>query len=286
MRTASVLSAATAGRPALVALRLGGAQSVVGQLSLEVALEFAGGGEGLHHELHGGQQLAGTWVAGGEVHGGERAVVDAQGEAVAVQDVEHVEDVAGATHEAEHLGDVHGVARPRVREQLAELRSLQRVKAAGGAGLLLEDDRVLDPGLVQDEVLSVGRHPLVDQVGHAPPVVVVAFDPSCQQTLSSASIGSDWICAAVRSRKVRVHWTPAALVVIRWHPQVINAPPTDDHVIVEARVRDYGFSPAQQDEIWRRWREGQSFSLIGRALGAPMQSLDSTGRRNTSFLQG
>lgn len=36
-------------------------------------------------------------------------------------------------------------------------------------------------------------------------------------------------------------------------------------------MRDYGVSPAQQDEIWRRWREGQSFSLIGRALGAPMQ---------------
>ncbi|WP_411146884.1 hypothetical protein [Streptomyces sp. x-80] len=53
---------------------------------------------------------------------------------------------------------------------------------------------------------------------------------------------------------------------------MINAPPTDDHVIVEVQVRDYGFSPAQQDEIWRRWREGQSFSLIGRALGAPMQS--------------
>ncbi|MGW2826091.1 hypothetical protein ACWC24_34620, partial [Streptomyces sp. NPDC001443] len=46
----------------------------------------------------------------------------------------------------------------------------------------------------------------------------------------------------------------------------------DDHVIVEAQVHDCGFSPAQQDEIWRRWREGQSFSLIGRALGAPVQS--------------
>lgn len=44
----------------------------------------------------------------------------------------------------------------------------------------------------------------------------------------------------------------------KWHPQVSNAPPTDDHVIVEAQVRDYGFSPAQQDEIWRLWREGQS----------------------------
>ncbi|MFF3246436.1 IS30 family transposase [Streptomyces sp. NPDC002870] len=39
---------------------------------------------------------------------------------------------------------------------------------------------------------------------------------------------------------------------------------------MEAQVRDYGFSLAQQDEIWRRWREGQSFSLMGRALGAPM----------------
>ncbi|MEW2268042.1 hypothetical protein ACGF5T_30970, partial [Streptomyces sp. NPDC047853] len=39
------------------ALGLGGAQSVVGQLTLEVALEVAGGGEGPHHELHGGQQL-------------------------------------------------------------------------------------------------------------------------------------------------------------------------------------------------------------------------------------
>lgn len=37
-------------------------------------------------------------------------------------------------------------------------------------------------------------------------------------------------------------------------------------------MRDYGFSPAQQDEIWRRRREGQSFSLVGRALGAPMQN--------------
>ncbi|MFF3573404.1 hypothetical protein [Nocardia jiangxiensis] len=40
-------------------------------------MEFAGG-EGLHHELHGGQQFSGAGVAGGEVHGGERAVVDAQ----------------------------------------------------------------------------------------------------------------------------------------------------------------------------------------------------------------
>lgn len=52
---------------------------------------------------------------------------------------------------------------------------------------------------------------------------------------------------------------------------MINAPPTDDRVIVEAQVRDYGFSPGQQDEIWRRRREGQSFRLIERALGAPMQ---------------
>ncbi|MBO8185298.1 hypothetical protein JW592_07425 [Streptomyces sp. DW4-2] len=42
-------------------------QLQAGELALEVALEFAGGGEGLHHELHGGQQLAGARVVGGEV---------------------------------------------------------------------------------------------------------------------------------------------------------------------------------------------------------------------------
>ncbi|MFJ2847625.1 hypothetical protein ACIPD2_39330 [Streptomyces griseofuscus] len=87
---------------ALAAPGLGGAQPVVGQLALEVALEFAGSGEGLHHELHRGQQFAGARVAGGEVHRGERAVVDAQGEAVAMEGVEHVEDVAGAADKAEH----------------------------------------------------------------------------------------------------------------------------------------------------------------------------------------
>lgn len=52
-------------------------------------------------------------------------------------------------------------------------------------------------------------------------------------------------------------------------------------------MRDYGFSPAQQDETWRRWREGQSFSLMGRALGAPMHDVrrflyQSGGVRQTS----
>ncbi|MET7320571.1 hypothetical protein [Streptomyces sp. NPDC005549] len=37
-----------------------------------------GGGEGLHRELHGGQRLPSARVTGGEVHGGELAVVDAQ----------------------------------------------------------------------------------------------------------------------------------------------------------------------------------------------------------------
>lgn len=83
--------------------------------------------------------------------------MDAQGEMIAVEDVEHVEDVLGAAHEAEHLRDVHGVARPRVRQQLAEFRALERVETAGGTGVLLEDNRVLDPGLGQDEVLPGGR---------------------------------------------------------------------------------------------------------------------------------
>jgi hypothetical protein len=75
-------------------------------------------------------------VAGGEVHRGERAVVDAQGKAVAVEDVEHVEhveDVASAADEAEHLGDVHGVAWPRVRQQFAELRAQRRTPVVKGS---------------------------------------------------------------------------------------------------------------------------------------------------------
>lgn len=105
-------------------------------------------------------------MAGGEVHRGERAVMDAQRHLVAVQDVEHVEDAAGAADESEYLGDMDGVARPGVGEQFAELRALEGVEAAGGARVLLEDDRVFDPGLVQDEVLAgcgllVGRDPLV-----------------------------------------------------------------------------------------------------------------------------
>ncbi|MFI1068707.1 hypothetical protein [Streptomyces puniciscabiei] len=63
--------------------------------------------------------------------------MDAQGETVAVEGVEHVEDVLGAAHEAEHLGDVHGVARPRVRQQLAGLRALERLDlGARGTGFV------------------------------------------------------------------------------------------------------------------------------------------------------
>jgi hypothetical protein len=54
---------------------------------------------------------------------------------------------------------------------------------------------------------------------------------------------------------------------------VINAPPTDDHVVVEVQVRDYGFSPAQQDEIWRRWREGEgSVARLVEAVAAVASS--------------
>lgn len=212
--------------PALRTLGLGGAQSVVGQFPLKVALEFAGGGEGLHHELHGGQQR----VTGGEIHGGERAVVDAQREAVAVQDVEHVEDAPGAAYEAEHLGDVHDVARPRVRQQLAELRALEPVKAGGGARVLLEDDRLLDPGLAKDEVLPgggplVGRDPLVDQVRHREPLPDGGSDPVCRQTLSALTIGSDEVRAAANPWIARVHWAGRLPVVKRWRAQAVSASP-------------------------------------------------------------
>ncbi|MET9382259.1 hypothetical protein ABZY09_14565 [Streptomyces sp. NPDC002928] len=74
----------------------------------------------------------------------------------------------------EHLGDVHGVAGPRVGQRLAELRALKRVETTGGVGLFLERDRVLDPGLGDDKVLPVGRllvgrHSLVDQISYAVP---------------------------------------------------------------------------------------------------------------------
>jgi DNA-binding CsgD family transcriptional regulator len=34
-----------------------------------------------------------------------------------------------------------------------------------------------------------------------------------------------------------------------------------------------GLTPAQKRELWRRWKEGQSLSEIGRALGSNCQYL-------------
>ncbi|MFJ1751830.1 hypothetical protein [Kitasatospora sp. NPDC088134] len=156
------------------------------------------------------------WRAG-EVHGGERAVVDAQGEPVAVEDfedVEDVEDVLVAAHEAEHLGDVHRVARPRAGEQFAELGPMERVEAAECPRVFLEEDRVLDIGLGEDEVLAaggllVGRHPLVDEIGHAvspllPPHRTLGVIYPCRLPLSSSAIGSHGIGAAVGPQNHRV----------------------------------------------------------------------------------
>ncbi|WP_210436879.1 IS30 family transposase [Nocardia rhamnosiphila] len=36
-------------------------------------------------------------------------------------------------------------------------------------------------------------------------------------------------------------------------------------------MRDYGLSPAGQDELWRRWRAGESLSSMSRSLGIPLQ---------------
>jgi len=43
--------------------------------------------------------------------------------------------------------------------------------------------------------------------------------------------------------------------------------------VVKIEVRDYGLSELEQDELWRRWRDGQSVSSIGRELGKPFQHL-------------
>lgn len=58
----------------------------------------------------------------------------------------------------ERLGDVHGVARSRIGGQPAKLRAVKGMKATGAAGVLVEDDRVLEPGLGEDEVLTIGRN--------------------------------------------------------------------------------------------------------------------------------
>ncbi|GAB2483541.1 hypothetical protein GCM10027187_58880 [Streptosporangium sandarakinum] len=97
--------------------------------------------------------------------------MDAQRQPLSVEDVENIEDVPGAADEAEHLGDVHGVAGPGVGREFDGLRPLEGVEAAGSSAALLEDDRILDAGPGQDEVLPggrlpVGRDPLVDQVRH------------------------------------------------------------------------------------------------------------------------
>jgi IS30 family transposase len=55
----------------------------------------------------------------------------------------------------------------------------------------------------------------------------------------------------------------------------VDAPLLDDLVVVEACVRDYGFSAAQQEDIWQRWRSGESFNSMGRALAAPMHRVRS-----------
>lgn len=88
------------------------------------------------------------------------------------------------------------------------------------AGLLFEGDSVLDPGLGKDKVspvgrLLVGREPLVDQVRHLGPFPHGGVEPVCGQTLFSITIGSDWICAALTPRNIRVHWTRTAPVVVR-----------------------------------------------------------------------
>jgi len=42
--------------------------------------------------------------------------------------------------------------------------------------------------------------------------------------------------------------------------------------VVKIEVRDYGLSELEQDELWRRWRDGQSVSSR-RELGKPFQHL-------------
>ncbi|MGC4956961.1 hypothetical protein ACLQ2P_27465 [Actinomadura citrea] len=42
-------------------------------------------------------------------------------------------------------------------------------------------------------------------------------------------------------------------------------------IVSEVRVRDYGFSTARQEELWSRWRSGESLGCIARGMGAPLR---------------
>ncbi|MFF9501209.1 hypothetical protein [Streptomyces sp. NPDC014656] len=122
--------------------------------------------------------------------------------------------VPGAAYEAEHLGDVRGVTRPRVVGERTELRPLERVGAMGGSRVLPEDDRVPDPGLVKDEALADGRllvngDPFVDQVRHVRPLPCGGPGLSVAEPCRHSPSGLIWLDSlrSVNSRTARVRWT-------------------------------------------------------------------------------
>lgn len=41
--------------------------------------------------------------------------------------------------------------------------------------------------------------------------------------------------------------------------------------MVEAGLHLYGLTVDQQDELWRRWREGEALGSVARQLGTPVQ---------------
>jgi Helix-turn-helix domain len=53
--------------------------------------------------------------------------------------------------------------------------------------------------------------------------------------------------------------------------QGVNVPPRPILIIAEVRVRDHGFSTAQQEELRGRWRSGESLGGIARGMGAQLQ---------------
>ena len=44
-------------------------------------------------------------------------------------------------------------------------------------------------------------------------------------------------------------------------------------LVEDTVVKDYGLSPEQDDQLWVRWRAGESFSSMSRAVGRPEQHL-------------
>lgn len=193
--------------PAFASPALGGAQSVMDQLALELVLEFAGGG---------GVRTVNSTVDSDPPVRGWRAVRSAAEHAPSwmrrarrsrrrTSGISRMWPVPRAGRGMRRCGRCRRAVRGR------GARNLGRCKG-GGAAVLPEDGRALNPGLVRDGVLPgggllAGRDPLAYRVRRRGPLPYGEPAPVRRRTLSVVTTGADGTDDAPRSRNVRVHWT-------------------------------------------------------------------------------